>query len=154
MVKELEPHQKTARAKKEEMGEQWDRNWVLVDASGETLGRLASQIARILMGKHKPIYTPNVDVGDYVVVINAADVRVTGKKRKEKVYYRYTGYPGGIKERTFEELLERKPTEPIYLAVKRMMPRSTLGQRMLKKLKVYPGPEHPHEAQKPEPIEL
>lgn len=146
--------QKTVLAKKEERGRGFEREWHLVDARGKPLGRLAARIARILMGKHKPLYTPHVDVGDYVVVINAAHIEVTGKKRQEKRYYRYSGYPGGIKERTFEELIAKKPTEPLYLAVKRMMPNSTLGRRMLKKLKIYPGPQHPHRAQNPQPLDL
>jgi len=146
--------QKTFVAKREEMGQSWQRNWYLVDAKGKTLGRLASRIAHVLMGKHKPIYTPHVDVGDYVVVINAAQVRVTGKKREQKKYYRYSGYPGGLKEQTFEELIAKHPTRPLYEAVRRMLPRSTLGRRMLKKLKIYPGPEHPHRPQNPQPLEL
>jgi large subunit ribosomal protein L13 len=146
--------QKTIVMKREEMGETWQRNWYLVDAKGHTLGRLAVQIARVLMGKHKPIYTPHVDVGDYVVVINAADVKVTGKKREQKMYYHYSGYPGGLRERTFEQMITKHPTRPIYDAVRRMLPKSTLGRRMLRKLKVYPGPDHPHEAQHPQPIEI
>ena len=144
--------QKTIVMKKEEMGKTWERKWYLVDAQGQTLGRLASRIARVLMGKHKPIYTPHVDVGDYVVVINAARVKVTGKKREQKRYYHHSGYPGGLRERTFEEEIARHPTAPLYEAVRRMLPKSTLGRRMLKKLKVYPGPDHPHGPQKPEPL--
>lgn len=146
--------QKTIVAKREEMGKSWHRKWYLVDAKGKTLGRLAARIAHVLMGKHKPIYTPHVDVGDYVVVINAAQIRVTGSKREQKRYYRYSGYPGGLRERTFEELIVKHPTQPLYEAVRRMLPRSTLGRRMLKKLKIYPGPEHPHGPQDPQPLEL
>jgi len=146
--------QKTFVAKREEMGNSWQRQWYLVDAKGKTLGRLASRIAHVLMGKHKPIYTPHVDVGDYVVVINASQIRITGSKREQKKYYRYSGYPGGLKERTFEELIAKHPTQPLYEAVRRMLPRSTLGRRMLKKLKIYPGPEHPHGPQDPQPLEL
>jgi len=146
--------QKTPLAKREDMGKEWERAWYIVDARGKTLGRLASRIAHILMGKHKPIYTPHVDVGDYVVVINAAQINVTGAKREKKLYYRYSGYPGGLKEQTFEELIRKHPTKPLYEAVRRMLPRSTLGRRMLKKLKIYPGPEHPHAAQDPKPLDL
>jgi large subunit ribosomal protein L13 len=146
--------QKTLLAKREEMGKEWERAWYVVDARGKTLGRLASRIAHVLMGKHKPIYTPHVDVGDYVIVINASQIHMTGAKREKKRYYRYSGYPGGIKEQTFEELIEKHPTKPLYEAVRRMLPRSTLGRRMLKKLKIYPGPEHPHAAQNPRPLDL
>lgn len=145
--------QKTPLMRKEEMGKTWKRDWYLVDAKGQTLGRLAARIARVLMGKHKPIYTPHVDVGDYVVVINAAHVKVTGKKLEQKRYYHHSGYPGGLKERTLAEMLQKHPTKPLYEAVRRMLPKSTLGRRMLKKLKVYPGPEHPHRAQNPKPLE-
>ncbi len=146
--------QKTVLAKREEMGKEWNRNWYLIDAQGKTLGRLAARIAHVLRGKHKPLYTPHVDVGDYVVVINADKIRVTGKKRAEKMYYNYSGYPGGLRERTFEKLMEKHPTQPLYQAVQRMLPRTTLGRRMLKKFKVYAGPEHPHAVQNPQPLEL
>lgn len=146
--------QKTVLMKREEMGETWQRNWYIVDAKGQTLGRLAVQIARVLMGKHKPIYTSHVDVGDYVVVINAAEVKVTGKKREQKRYYHYSGYPGGLRERTFEEMIEKHPTRPLSDAVRRMLPKSTLGRRMLKKLKIYPESEHPHTAQHPQPLDI
>ena len=126
-----------------------EKKWYVVDAEGRTLGRLASEIASILRGKKKPIFTPHVDTGDYVIVINAEKVAVTGKKRKEKIYKRHTGYPGGLRERTFEKLLERKPEEIIRHAVKGMMPKGRLGRQMYKKLKVYAGPEHGHAAQKP-----
>lgn len=146
--------QKTVLAKREEMGREWDHNWYLIDAQGKTLGRLAARIAHVLMGKHKPLYTPHVDVGDYVVVINADKIHVTGKKRAQKMYYNYSSYPGGLAERTFEELMEKHPAQPLYRAVQRMMPRTTLGRRMLKKLKVYAGPDHPHAVQNPQPLEL
>lgn len=123
------------------------REWHVVDASGKTLGRLASQVAKLLMGKHKPIYVPYLDTGDYVVVINAAKVSVTGKKAKQKIYYRHSGYPGGLKSFTFEELLARHPTRVIELAVKGMLPKNRLGRAMFKKLRVYDGGGHPHHAQ-------
>jgi len=124
-----------------------ERKWWLIDAADKTLGRLATQVAKLLMGKHKPIYTPHIDTGDYVVVINAARVRVTGKKAEQKLYYRYSGYPGGLKSQTFEELLKKNPGRVIELAVKRMLPHNRLGRAMLKKLKVYPGSEHSHGGQ-------
>ncbi|MDR2610437.1 MAG: 50S ribosomal protein L13 [Clostridiales Family XIII bacterium] len=127
-----------------------ERKWYVIDAEGQTLGRLASEIASILRGKKKPIYTPHVDTGDYVIVINAEKVEVTGKKRKEKIYKRHTGYPGGLRETTFEKLIERHPDEIIRHAVKGMMPKGRLGRQMYKKLKVFVGPEHTHAAQKPE----
>jgi large subunit ribosomal protein L13 len=127
-----------------------ERKWYVIDAEGKTLGRLASEIASILRGKKKPIYTPHVDTGDYVVVINSEKVEVTGKKRKEKIYKRHTGYPGGLRETTFEKLLEKHPEEIIRHAVKGMMPKGKLGRQMYKKLKVFVGPEHTHEAQQPE----
>ncbi len=129
-----------------------ERKWYVVDAEGKTLGRLASEVAMILRGKRKPIYTPHVDCGDYVVVINAEKVEVTGKKRKEKIYKRHTGYPGGLREVTFEKLQARKPEEIVRHAVKGMLPDGRLGRQMFKKLKVYAGPEHPHTAQKPEEL--
>ena len=127
-----------------------ERKWYVIDAEGKTLGRLASEAASILRGKKKPIYTPHVDTGDYVIIINAEKVEVTGKKRKEKIYKRHTGYPGGLKEITFEKLLARKPEEILRHAVKGMLPKGPLGREMAKKLKIYAGPEHKHEAQKPE----
>lgn len=142
--------QRSTLMKREELGKQFQRSWVVIDAKGQTLGRLASQIAKILMGKHKPEYTPHVDTGDYVVVINAKEVKVTGKKSSQKKYFRYSGYPGGIRERTFAEMLVKHPTKPIEEAVKNMLPKTVLGRRMLKKLKVYAGPEHPHQAQDPQ----
>ena len=127
-----------------------EHKWYVIDAEGKTLGRLASEIASILRGKKKPIYTPHVDTGDYVILINAEKVEVTGKKRKEKIYRRYTGYPGGIREITFEKLQAKNPEEIIRHAVKGMMPEGRLGRQMFKKLKIYCGAEHPHAAQKPE----
>ncbi len=123
------------------------RQWHVIDASGKTLGRLCSQIAKLLMGKHKPIYSPHLDTGDYVIVINAAKVKVTGKKAKEKIYYRYSGYPGGFKSVTFENMLRTHPTRIIEHAVKGMLPHNRLGRAMFKKLKVYAGDSHPHQAQ-------
>ncbi|CAN5139425.1 MAG: 50S ribosomal protein L13 [Thermoleophilaceae bacterium] len=130
-----------------------ERNWLVVDASGETLGRLATQIAGRLRGKHKPEYTPHCDVGDFVVVINCEKIAVTGKKRQEKLYHRHSGYPGGLRTRTLNDMLERKPEEVIRLAVKGMLPRNRLARAQLRKLKVYTGPEHPHAAQQPEKME-
>jgi large subunit ribosomal protein L13 len=131
-----------------------ERNWVLVDAEGKTLGRLATHIADALRGKRKPTYTPHVDVGDFVVVVNAEKITVTGDKRNEKVYYRHSGYPGGLKRRTLNDMLERRPEEVIRLAVKGMLPRNRLARKQLTKLKVYAGPDHPHAAQKPAPLEI
>ncbi len=130
------------------------RNWLVVDAEGQTLGRLATQIADALRGKRKPEYTPHVDTGDFVVVINAEKITVTGAKRAEKRYYRHSGYPGGIKSRTLEEMLDRRPEEVIRKAVKGMLPRNRLARRQITKLKVYAGPEHPHAAQMPVQMEL
>ena len=131
-----------------------ERKWYVIDAEGKTLGRLASEVASILRGKKKPIYTPHVDCGDYVIVINAEKVEVTGKKRKEKIYKRHTGYPGGLREITFEKLQAKKPDEIIRHAVKGMLPDGKLGRQMYKKLKVYAGAEHPHTAQQPETWEF
>jgi large subunit ribosomal protein L13 len=130
-----------------------DRRWLLVDATGKTLGRLATQIADALRGKRKPEYTPHVDTGDFVVVVNAEKIEVTGNKRNAKLYRRHSGYPGGLRERTLNEMLERRPEEVIRLAVKGMLPRNRLARRQLRKLKIYAGPDHPHEAQQPKPIE-
>lgn len=127
-----------------------ERKWYVLDAEGKTLGRLASEAASILRGKKKPIYTPHVDTGDYVIIINAEKVEVTGKKRQEKIYKRHTGYPGGLREITFEKLLARNPEEILRHAVKGMLPKGPLGREMAKKLKVYAGPDHKHAAQKPE----
>lgn len=126
-----------------------DRKWHLVDAQGKTLGRMASRIATILQGKHKAIYTPHLDTGDYVVVVNAKKVRVTGKKLEEKTYQRFSGYPGGLKIIPLKEMLEKHPDRVVRLAVRRMLPKTKLGERMLEKLKIYDGSEHPHSAQKP-----
>jgi large subunit ribosomal protein L13 len=131
-----------------------ERNWLLVDANGLTLGRVATQIADMLRGKRKPEYTPHIDTGDFVVVINAEKIHVTGNKRADKRYYRHSGYPGGLRSRTFEEMLARRPEEIIRLAVKGMMPRNRLARKQLTKLKVYAGPEHPHVAQKPQPLDV
>ncbi len=130
------------------------REWFLVDATGKTLGRLATEIAKILMGKHKPTYTPHVDGGDFVVVVNAEKIFVTGKKLEKKIYYKHTLYPGGLKKTTLKEMLEKKPEEVIKLAVRGMLPKNKLRDRRMKRLKVYAGPEHPHSAQNPKPIEL
>ena len=127
-----------------------ERKWYVVDADGKTLGRLASEVASVLRGKNKPTFTPHVDCGDYVIVINAEKVAVTGKKRNEKIYKKHTGYPGGLREITFDKLQQKKPEEIIIHAVRGMMPKGKLGRQMFKKLKVYAGPEHPHAAQKPE----
>jgi large subunit ribosomal protein L13 len=131
-----------------------ERKWYVVDADGETLGRLASKIAVILRGKHKPIYSPSVDCGDYVIVLNAEKIHVTGRRLDQKVYYRHSGYPGGIKAITLRDQLERYPTRPVELAVKGMLPKNKLGRKMLKRLKVYTGTEHPHQAQEPVELEL
>jgi large subunit ribosomal protein L13 len=132
-----------------------DKKWVLVDAEGVVLGRMASQIALILRGKHKPSYTPHMDCGDNVVVINAGKVKLTGKKLKDKIYYRHTGYPGGIKERRAGEILEGKhPERVVQKAIERMIPGGPLGRRQLKNLRVYAGAEHPHEAQNPEVLDI
>jgi large subunit ribosomal protein L13 len=123
------------------------REWYVVDATGETLGRLASQVANLLMGKHKPIYAPHLDVGDYVIVINAAKLKVSGKKAEQKVYYRHSSYPGGLKSPTFKEIFGSHPSRVIEHAVKGMLPKNRLGRAMFRKLRVYPGGEHPHQAQ-------
>jgi len=134
--------------------ERRERNWLVVDATGQTLGRLATRIADALRGKRKPEYTPHVDTGDFVIVVNAEKISVTGNKRADKRYYRHSGYPGGLKMRTFEEMQARRPEEIIRLAVKGMLPRNRLARRQLTKLKIYAGPDHPHAAQKPERMEL
>jgi large subunit ribosomal protein L13 len=130
------------------------RDWLFVDADGRTLGRLATQIADALRGKNKPEYTPHIDTGDFVVVVNAEKIAVTGNKRTDKRYYRHSGYPGGLKVRTFEDQLARRPEEIIRRAVRGMMPRNRLARKQLTKLKVYAGPDHPHAAQKPDPMEI
>ncbi len=131
-----------------------ERLWYVVDAEGKTLGRLATQIADTLRGKRKPQYTPHVDTGDFVVVVNAEKIHVTGKKLDEKMYYRHSGYPGGLRKRTLREELERRPTEVLRKAVKGMLPRTRLGRAQLTKLKIYAGPEHPHDAQAPKALPL
>lgn len=131
-----------------------ERQWFVVDADGQTLGRLASQIAAVLRGKHKPIYNPAVDTGDFVVVINAEKIHTTGRRLDQKKYYTHSGYMGGLKERTLREQLEKYPERVIHDAVKGMLPKNVLGRKMLRKLKVYAGPEHPHKAQQPEPLEF
>jgi large subunit ribosomal protein L13 len=130
------------------------RDWYVVDAEGQTLGRLATQIADALRGKRKPEYTPHCDVGDFVVVVNAEKVAVTGDKRESKTYYRHSGFPGGMKSRTLAEMLDRKPEDVIRLAVKGMLTRNKLGRKQLLKLKIYAGAEHPHAAQQPKPLEV
>jgi large subunit ribosomal protein L13 len=141
------------------MGKTWnakpgevDRRWYVVDAEGQTLGRLATRIADTLRGKHKAQYTPHVDTGDFVVVVNAEKIAVTGKKLDEKLYHRHSGYPGGLRTRTLREQLDRRPTEVLRKAVKGMLPRNRLSRAQLTKLKIYAGPEHPHEAQDPKPL--
>jgi len=130
------------------------RQWYIVDAQGKILGRMASEIAKVLRGKNKPIFTPNADAGDFVIVVNARGIKLTGKKLEQKVYYRHTEYPGGIRERTAAKMLAEKPEDIIRLAVKGMLPRNRLSRKLVTKLKVYAGPDHPHEAQKPQPLEI
>ena len=141
---------KTYQAKKEEL----EYKWYLVNADGKVLGRMATELAKILRGKNKPTYTPHLDTGDFVIVVNAGKVTLTGKKMKDKIYYHHTGYPGGIKEMTAEKLLAKKPTEMIRMAVRGMLPKNSLGRQMLRKLKIYGGPNHPHDAQKPISLEI
>ncbi|MDF1554223.1 MAG: 50S ribosomal protein L13 [Deferrisomatales bacterium] len=131
-----------------------ERDWYVVDAQGKALGRLASKIASILRGKNKPTYTPHMDAGDFVVVVNAQQVHLTGRKLDQKMYYHYTGYPGGIRGISARKLLASKPEELLRIAVKGMLPKNTLGRNLLKKLKIYADGEHPHEAQQPKPLEL
>ena len=141
---------KTVSAKKETVR----RDWYVVDATDKVLGRIATEIANRLRGKHTPEYTPHIDTGDYIVVVNADKVRVTGNKATDKIYFRHTGYPGGIKETSFGKLMETHPERAIEIAVKGMMPRNKLSKAMLGKLKIYAGGEHPHTAQQPKPLEL
>jgi len=141
---------KTWNAKPHEI----DKRWYVVDADGRTLGRLATAVADTLRGKRKPEFTPHVDTGDFVIVVNAEKVRVTGKKLDEKIYYRHSGYPGGLKSRPLRAELERRPTEVLRHAVKGMLPRNRLGRAQIRKLKIYAGPNHPHAAQLPEPLEV
>src|ERR1700747_1893504 len=131
-----------------------ERNWLLVDANGLTLGRVATQIADMLRGKRKPEYTPHIDTGDFVVVVNAEKIHVTGNKRADKRYYRHSAYPGGLRSRSFEEMLQRRPEEILRIAVKGMMPRNRLARKQLTKLKIYAGPEHPHAAQRPPVLDI
>lgn len=138
----------TFMAKKEEV----KRDWYVIDATGKPLGRLATKVAMILKGKHKPIYTPHVDTGDYVIIVNADKVILTGKKMDDKIYYSHTGYPGGIKAQNFRSLMSKSPEKVVYKAVWGMLPHNVLGRKMIKKLKIYKGTEHPHEAQKPQPL--
>lgn len=141
---------KTFSAKPEEVS----RDWYVVDATGKTLGRLSTEIARRLRGKHKPQYTPHVDTGDYIVVVNAQKIRVTGDKLKDKMYHRYTGHIGNLKSMNLQKLLEEKPERALQFAVKGMLPRNPLGRRMFAKLRVFAGPEHTHQAQQPLPLEI
>lgn len=141
---------KTFVAKEHEI----EKKWYSIDAEGKTLGRLASEIATLLRGKHKPIFTPHMDAGDYVVVVNADKVVLTGDKLEKKVYYRHSGYVGGLKKTTAKEMLQKRPQNLIRLAVKGMLPKNSLGRRQLAKLKIYAGPDHPHQAQKPEKLEV
>ena len=130
------------------------RDWYVVDAEGKTLGRMATEIARRLRGKHKPEYTPHVDTGDYIIVVNAEKVRVTGNKAKDKMYYRHTGYPGGSRSMSFEKMVDHAPERTVEFAVKGMLPKGPLGRAMYAKLKVYAGTEHPHQAQQPQALTL
>jgi large subunit ribosomal protein L13 len=130
------------------------RQWWVIDAQNQPLGRVASRIATLLRGKHKPTFTPNVDVGDFVIVVNATQIKVTGDKADQKLYYRHSGYPGGITQRTYSELLAKKPDAPLTLAVRGMLPKNVLGRQLIKKLKVYPTGQHPHAAQQPQALSL
>ncbi len=141
---------KTYMAKANEI----ERKWFIVDAEGKTLGRLASEVAKILRGKHKPIYTPHVDTGDHVIIVNAEKVVLTGKKLDQKMYRRHSGYPGGLKEIPYRRFMAEKPEKAVYEAVRGMLPHNRLGRKMIKKLRVYRGTEHPHQAQKPEVLEI
>jgi large subunit ribosomal protein L13 len=146
--------QRTYVAKNQEMGTSWNRDWYVVNADGKRLGRMATEIATILQGKHKPIYTPHVDTGDYVIVINAERIALTGQKWDDKLYQRHTGHIGGLKEISYRKLIQRHPTLPVREAVRRMLPKSNLGRLMLRKLKIYAGPVHPHSAQEPKDLEI
>ena len=141
---------KTFSAKSHEV----QRDWYIVDATGKVLGRIAAEIARRLRGKHKPEFTPHVDTGDYIVVVNAEKLRVTGNKAKDKLYHRHTTYPGGIRTTNFEKLQTKHPERVLTLAVKGMLPKGPLGYAMIKKMKIYPGAEHPHSAQQPKPLQI
>jgi large subunit ribosomal protein L13 len=142
------PSFKTYSAKPKDI----ERRWYVIDARGEVVGRLATRVATVLRGKHKPMYTPHMDTGDHVIIVNAEHARFTGQKEAQKVYHRYSGYPGGGKGETPERLRTRRPTQIVERAVKGMLPKGTLGRQMFKKLKVYAGPDHPHEAQQPQPL--
>jgi large subunit ribosomal protein L13 len=139
---------KTISAREEDV----QHDWYVIDAQGQTLGRLATQTASILRGKHKPIYTPHVDCGDYVIIINAEKIHVTGQKMRQKKYYRHSGYPGGLTEISLRDQLQKFPNRVLEAAIRGMLPKNRLGRRMFKKLKVYPGPNHPHQAQQPKPM--
>lgn len=141
---------KTISAKPHEV----EREWFVVDAQNQTLGRLATRIATVLRGKHKPIYTPHVDCGDYVIVVNADKIHVTGQKPDQKIYYRHTGYPGGLRQVTLRQRLQTYPERVVESAVRGMLPKNRLGRKMFKKLKVYAGPDHPHQAQQPKPLDV
>jgi large subunit ribosomal protein L13 len=130
------------------------RQWWVIDAQNQPLGRVASRVATLLRGKHKAIFTPNIDVGDFVIVLNATEIKVTGNKADKKLYYRHSGYPGGITQRTYSELLAKKPDAPLTLAVRGMLPKNVLGRQLIKKLKVYPTSKHPHAAQQPQALSL
>lgn len=130
------------------------RDWYVIDATGKTLGRLATEVARRLRGKHKPEYTPHVDTGDYIVIVNAEKVHVTGNKFNDKMYYQHSGYPGGMKSTSFEKMIQKSPERVIEIAVKGMLPKNPLGRAMYRKLKVYAGPDHTHSAQQPQPLEI
>jgi len=131
-----------------------ERKWYVIDATGHTLGRLSSEIAKILRGKNKPTFTPHIDTGDYVIVVNADKIKVTGKKMEQKIYYNHSDYPGGMRETTLAEMMAKKPTEVIRLAVKGMLPKGPLGREMITKIHIFAGPEHDHAAQKPEALEI
>jgi large subunit ribosomal protein L13 len=150
MLEGVEDKVRTYSAKPQEI----QREWFVVDAQGQTLGRLATQVATILRGKHKPFYTPHVDCGDFVIVVNAEKVRVTGKKLDEKIYYRHSGYPGGLKQVSLRRQLALHPERVIEAAVRGMLPKNRLGRKLFKKLKVYAGPTHPHQAQKPKILNI
>ncbi len=131
-----------------------ERSWWVIDARGMTLGRLASKVAPFLRGKHKPYFTPHLDTGDYIIIVNADKIHVTGKRMDQKIYYRHSGYPGGLKQMTLREMMKRRPTRPVKLAIKGMLPKGPLGRQMMKKLKVYAGPQHPHQAQQPQALDI
>lgn len=131
-----------------------NRKWYVVDAEDKVLGRLAAEVARVLRGKHKPVFTPNADTGDFVIILNSDKIKLTGKRELQKTYFRHTGYPGGVKISKYAEVMEKKPDFAIYNAVKGMLPKNRLGRKLIKKLKIYTGSEHPHQAQQPEKLEI